>query len=135
MTSQHDPDVRIRAFFQEGPAELSPRLLAEDPGRRPPDPSTGASTSVEDRLDASNHPVFATLGAVVLGLGALVVVGPGGHVAPSAAPTVAPSLAPSRLPVRPPRSSPIHLRPGIRGSSSRQPTTATSFDLTGRIGT
>jgi WD40 repeat protein len=99
MTRQRDYDLLIRTFVEEGPAELSPRLLAsirddvhgtKQRAFRPP-----------WRTLSMPRPIllFAALGAIIVAFAAFALVGPGGHPvtspsanpASSASPTVAPS--------------------------------------------
>ena len=108
MTSQHDPDEPIHAFLLEGPAELSSRLLA----------------NIRDDVHGTHQRalwrpwrtlpmprpilIFAVLGALIVALGAAVLVGTGGRptvVAPTTTPSHAPSIGPSGPPSVPPTMS------------------------------
>jgi dipeptidyl aminopeptidase/acylaminoacyl peptidase len=101
MTSQRDLDEPIHAFLLEGPAELSSRLLA----------------SIRDDVHGTHQRarwrpwrtlpmprpvlIFAVLGALIVVLGAAVLVGTGGRptpVAPTTTSSPAPSTGPSAQP-------------------------------------
>ena len=95
MTGQRDIDQLIHTFMDEGPAELSPRLLS----------------SIRDEINGTRQralprpwrtlsmprPIllFAVLGAILVAFGAMTIVGVGGRPPVTAAPSSSPSLAPS----------------------------------------
>ena len=99
MTGQRDIDQLIHTFMDEGPAELSPRLLS----------------SIRDEINGTNQralprpwrtlsmprPIllFAVLGAILVAFGAMTIAGIGGRpqvtMPPSSSPSVAPSSSPS----------------------------------------
>ena len=96
MTAQRDRDQLVHAFFQEGPAELSPRVLAgirddlhRNPQRTPRRPW---------RTVTMSRPilVFVAVGALLLALGSALLIGSGGRSpAPSAAPSAPPASQPA----------------------------------------
>lgn len=95
MTGKRDIDQLIHTFMDEGPAELSPRLLS----------------SIRDEINGTRQralprpwrtlsmprPIllFAVLGAILVALGAMTIVGVGGRPGVTAPPSTSPSLAPS----------------------------------------
>jgi hypothetical protein len=112
MTTRHDPDRLVQAFFEEGPAELSPRLLA---GIREDIHQTRQRTLRRPwRNITMPRPIllFAVIGAVLLAAGAMLLAGGGRpSVAPpspspaaSGAVLVSPSVA--STPTPPPTPSP-----------------------------
>jgi Tol biopolymer transport system component len=101
MTSQHDVDEPIHAFLQEGPAELSSRLLASI--REDVHGTHQRAHWRPWRTNPMPRPIllFAVLGALIVALGAAVLVGTGGRptaVAPTTIPSQAPSSGPSSSP-------------------------------------
>lgn len=94
MTGKRDIDQLIHTFMDEGPAELSPRLLS----------------SIRDEINETNQrtlprpwrtlsmprPILliAVLGAILVALGAMTIAGIGGRPQVTAPPSPAPSLAP-----------------------------------------
>ena len=95
MTGKRDIDQLIHTFMDEGPAELSPRLLS----------------SIRDEINGTNQraqprpwrtlsmprPIllFAVLGAILVAFGAMTIAGIGGRPQVTAPPSSGPSLAPS----------------------------------------
>ena len=95
MTALRDRDELVHAFFQEGPAELSPRVLAAirddvhlSPQRAPRRPWRNVTMSRPILL-------FVAVGALLLALGSAMLIGSGGR---NPAPSVAPSPAPASQP-------------------------------------
>ncbi len=96
MTRQRDFDELIHTFVDEGPAELSPRLLGSI---RDEIHGTRQRTLWRPRRTPSMpRPIliFAALGAILVAFGAFLLVGPGGRV--QGLPTPSPSAAPSPSP-------------------------------------
>jgi hypothetical protein len=93
MTRQRDIDQLIHAFMDDGPAELSPRLLS----------------SIRDEINGTRQRtlprpwrtlsmprpilIFAVLGAILVAFGAMTLVGTGGR--PQPAPSATPPTSPS----------------------------------------
>ena len=99
MTRQRDFDQLIRTFVEEGPAELSPRLLGSI---RDEIHGTRQRTLWRPwRTPSMPRPilVFAALGALIVAFGAFLLVGPGGRVPglPTPAPSAGPSPSPTPL--------------------------------------
>ena len=96
MTAKRDYDELIRTFVQEGPAELSPRLIEgirdDVHGTRQRAPRRPWRTFSMPRPIL----IFAVLGAILIAFSAFLLVGPGGRV--SGLPTPAPSADPSPTP-------------------------------------
>lgn len=101
MTDQRDFDRLIHTFMDEGPAELSPRLLS----------------SIRDEINGTKQRtlprpwrtfsmprpilIFAVLGALLVAFGAMTLIGTGGRpqaTAPSASPPAAGSPSPAASP-------------------------------------
>ena len=113
MTGERDIDGLIHSFVEDGPAEISQRLLA----------------SIRDDVHGTQQrahwrpwrtlsmlrPVvlLAALGAIIVAVGAALLVGTGGRplaVTPSSTPSTAPSIGPSSVPS--PAVSPYPLADG-----------------------
>ncbi len=114
MTRQRDFDELIHTFVNEGPAELSPRLIGSI---RDEIHGTRQRTLWRPwRTSSMPRPflVFAVLGAIVLAFGAFLLVGPGGRVnaPPSPAPVTSPSPSPTPLFTPSPSFSPYPLADG-----------------------
>jgi dipeptidyl aminopeptidase/acylaminoacyl peptidase len=96
MTAKRDYDELIRTFVQEGPAELSPRLIEgirdDVHGTRQRAPRRPWRTFSMPRPIL----IFAVLGAIVVAFSAFLLVGPGGRV--PGLPTPAPSAVPTPTP-------------------------------------
>jgi Tol biopolymer transport system component len=93
MTRPRDPDQLLGTFLQEGPAELSPRLLASI---RDDVHMTRQRASWRPwRTVAMPRPILlvAVLGAILLAFGAFALGVPGGRPAPVATPAPSPSAA------------------------------------------
>jgi WD40 repeat protein len=98
MTAQRDYDELIRTFVQEGPAELSPRLIEgirdDVHGTRQRAPRRPWRTFSMPRPIL----IFAVLGAIIVAFSAFLLAGPGGRVpTPTPAPSTAPSPTPTPL--------------------------------------
>jgi dipeptidyl aminopeptidase/acylaminoacyl peptidase len=97
MTRERDVDELIHAFMQEGPAELSSRLLG---GIRDDIHGTKQRTLRRPwRTFSMPRPIliFAALGALLVAVAAMSIVGFGGRSQPTV-PAVSPSLAPTASP-------------------------------------
>jgi dipeptidyl aminopeptidase/acylaminoacyl peptidase len=92
MTASRDRDQLVHTFFQEGPAELSPRVLAGI--RDDVHLSPQLAPRRRWRTVTMSRPIvlFVVLGALLLALGSALLIGSGGrNAAPAPTPTSAPS--------------------------------------------
>jgi Tol biopolymer transport system component len=99
MNRQRDFDELIHSFVNEGPAELSPRLMGSI---RDEVHGTRQRTLRRPwRTPSMPRPflVFAVLAAIIVAFGAFLLLGPGGRPAtpPSPAPVTSPSPSPTPL--------------------------------------
>lgn len=95
MTGQRDIDQLIHTFMDEGPAELSPRLLSSI--RDEVNGTRQRALPRPWRTLSMPRPIllFAVLGAILVALGAMTIAGIGGRPQVTAPPSTSPSLAPS----------------------------------------
>jgi WD40 repeat protein len=98
MTAKRDYDELIRTFVQEGPAELSARLIEgirdDVHGTRQRAPRRPWRTFSMPRPIL----IFAVLGAIIVAFSAFLLAGPGGRVqTPTPAPSAIPSPTPTPL--------------------------------------
>ena len=95
MTGKRDIDQLIHTFMDEGPAELSPRLLSSI--RDEVNGTRQRALPRPWRTLSMPRPIllFAVLGAILVAFGAMTIAGIGGRPQVTAPPSSAPSLAPS----------------------------------------